>query len=310
MDNTDNSKSIRVIPFDGTNWLTWKTKFEAFCEGMDYLQYLSPPSATTPLTSEQNTVAMKAKASLVLSLKDEVSGNFTKECGRGAPAHGLWAALVSFYERKGVVHKHALRRQLYGQELGDDEDMTAYTQRIQQIALQLKNVQDNPSDSDVVYAILEGLPHTYNTIVAQVRVSAQELNSTDLIPILVDHQATIRRQLQESQPKSLHLAAGKRKFTFGKTNEHGQPNKRTPAACGFCGKSGHGEQECWKKDPSRRPAWLTRKLARQGRKPQAHQSTSEEQSGSALSLLANANTSESKPSTSGVESSKGAGFDF
>ena len=150
-------EGIREVPFDGSNWLLWKTRFVAWCDGMDYTQFLSP--STNTLNADQVKLKNKLKASLVLSLQNNVLGNFTNEAS--GPVEGLWNALIEFYERKNVDSKHALREKLYKDRLGDDEDISTYAGRIQQTSQRLRNIGDPPADSDIVYALLEGLPPIY-----------------------------------------------------------------------------------------------------------------------------------------------------
>ena len=277
----ESEKGIRRIPFDGVNFLIWKCRFTAWADGMGYTPFMSAPAGDQVLTAEETAKGKKLKASLGLSLEPIVLGNFVHLMGPEVPPHLLWNGLVQLYERKNIEHKHALREELYSQSLQEDEEMSSYTQRILQVVCRLQNVDDRPSDNDIVYALLKGLSPEYNTVVSTVRLSAANLTSTELIPILMDHQSTIRRQMEATQPKSLHFA--KRKHTFSKQAESHHPSKKQSLKCDHCGKAGHQEETCWNKNPSLRPQWLKRR--EQSRQQRAGQTAIKPSHAQAISLL-------------------------
>ena len=259
MSSEDRMKDIKEIPFDGSNFLLWKTQIQAWCEGMGYLQYLEEPAAeSSPLTPEQHLKANKTKASLVCSLKPNVLGSLVEDSQNGKPAHQLWSKLIEFYERKNTQFKHSLREQLYGQHLKEDEDMSSYTQRIQQVALRLTNIGDDPSDSDLVYAILRGLPLTYSAIVAHARMT-KDLSSQELIPILIDHQSSVRNQIEHSKMGAIHYVEAKPGKRGVKRGQQQQGGKRQ--TCSVCRKVGHNNDNCWVLHPELMPQKIKDKIA-------------------------------------------------
>ena len=300
MTDYDDTKGIKCIPFDGKQWLLWKTKWTSWADGLGYTEFLSPPADGVTLTADQVQKQKKCKSSLVISLDNHVLGNFCEEAKIGNDVHVLWKAMVAFYERTNNDFKHNLRRALYNQRLADDEDMSSYTQRIRNLALELQNIGDKPSDTDIVYALLEGLGPMYNVIATKVRMDGKA--SADLIPILIDQQAVIRRQQAESHPKSIHVVStNKRKFESIKGSTSNQSSQRP--RCTKCKKSGHVESKCWFAHPHLRPNWLREKLAttspnQQNQKPNQTSAGPEFNQATALLTLVNDPTSHSHDESS------------
>ena len=295
MDHTELT-SIKRVPFDGKVWVLWKYQFTAYADGLGLGKFLLPPpaeQATPPApdagAAEVLTAAAAAaqaeldaakdkrlRASLLLSLDNPVLANFIQVVDSTSTTYELWSALVSFYERQDVEFQYELREELYSQKLGEDEDVSSYTQRIQQVAVQLANIKDPVSDRDLRFAILKGLPWSYGHFKTAMQW-VKDVTSQSLVTGLISHQATVRReQQQDQQRKGIHtaretqqdqqtrgvnMATHKRKFD----SVTGPTSSRPPRKlCTHCNKPGHWKEGCWDIHPHLRDQYFAEKARKHG----------------------------------------------
>ena len=110
---------------------------------------------------QSNPGAAKALALIGLSVEDQYLPT-VNECDT---AKAAWDALASIYKSRSNARVLILKRQLNSITLQDSEPLIKYIGRAQALRDQLAAIGQSVDESDVVLAVLNGLPRQYNTLV-------------------------------------------------------------------------------------------------------------------------------------------------
>src|SRR5207248_8319697 len=83
----------------------------------------------------------------------------------------MWSKLVSNYESATVANRVALREQLHNCILKKDEKIDDYVARLTRIRLALTDINESPTESDMIYTLLKGVKTKYKSLVESIKVS-------------------------------------------------------------------------------------------------------------------------------------------
>jgi hypothetical protein len=290
------SSTITLIPFSGTNYQLWKMKALAYLKSQKWYDAMFPVTATTstlstltldaskpsaaskgikaPVSSEEQvkekeiketkepketketyeTYKAKAYAFLTLSLSDEVLSLFTS-VKQDDPAE-LWNAIQKHYESDTVTSKHMLRQLMTNQKLKGSEDISKYVSRIVQYSQQLKGMGDMVSESDMLFALFNGLPQDYEGLASSLNIQ-KNLKFAEAVQHLKDKYELLKLKRDKDENSLVsyahaHAASdNNNKYKKHNNNNSNSNNKkpgnnsnRKPKACTTCNKHGHSSFYC------------------------------------------------------------------
>jgi hypothetical protein len=112
--------------------------------------------------------------------------------------------LVATYESATVANRVALREQLHGCTLKKDEKIDDYVARLTQIRLVLIDINEPPTESDMIYTLLKGVKTKYKSLVDSIKVSIdvnkqQTFTFDQVVSQLRDHEEA--EALEENRDK-------------------------------------------------------------------------------------------------------------
>lgn len=259
---------VKVPRFNGKNYAIWKMKFMALATAFGCLDVLLRPlngeqtnntirqgrrsvgpkellAAATNL-DEKQIKAAKVFYLLLNALETTISDiALNVEPG---DAHALWTALESRYARKTTANKMHIKRLLSNNKWKDKESFDLYCNRIISYVLQLREMGEQVSNSDQVFAVLNGLPAAYITVRTTLE-SNVDLDFDQACVHIRDHEEILNMQLQEETEVATLAKQFKDKIGYSKSgvssnNNYGNDNSKIRGTCRTCDKPGHLEYYC------------------------------------------------------------------
>lgn len=198
--STTESSSIYVIPFDGKNYLIWKSKVLAYFDSLGYSEVIEKsissqiPSSRMSFGQTINVKSMeerlssassakekllirksfKVYAMLILSLQGEPL-RVVQHIPRG-DAFGLWKCLTEKYEGATDADQVHLRSQLHKLKLKENESIDNFISRISQLVLQIESIDkdDKISEKELLVVLYDGLPITFQPVIQALKVSKEK----------------------------------------------------------------------------------------------------------------------------------------
>jgi len=170
------------------NYITWRARMRFHLTAKDLWAAIvgDNPSAA---------ISAKALAQIGLYVKPELLSTIE----RCTTAKEAWDTLQRIYQANTVARKLQLRRELNTIKMATTETLTQYFTRGQDIQDQLRAMGHNVDDTDVAFALLAGLPSTFDTIITVIENGTEEnLTPTTILPRLVQEE---QRRLKTSRPE-------------------------------------------------------------------------------------------------------------
>jgi hypothetical protein len=164
-----------------------------------------------------------------------------------------WNALKEKYELKGQAQKTMLQEKLYTDSMGSDEDVDAYTGRIEEVRRTLKELGIDITDEMLLGIVMSKLPPRYHHV-----RDVLEMTEDLTYDALKERMRVIyRRDLTSGGSKPPDAALSTRYlrkcYTCGSTDhlKGACPKKRgggETRTCYKCGKVGHLKPDCKSED--------------------------------------------------------------
>lgn len=159
-----NAASVHTVELlDANNYGVWRhrMKFHLISKG------LWP--AITDNNAPEDT-SLKALAQIGLYVQQQLLATIA----RCATAKEAWDTLESTYQAKTNARKLLLRRELSALKMGTAETITAYFARGKDIQDQLCAAGHPVDDQEVAWALLAGLPPSFDTVVTVINTTTEE----------------------------------------------------------------------------------------------------------------------------------------
>jgi transposase InsO family protein len=194
-------------------------------------------------------------------------------------ARELWRRLEAHYERKTEAGKFALMKELSTLRQSRGERMQAYVTRTKHVVLQLQEVGETVSSTQIKHAFIDGITSD-RTLKALLHLQGSGLSFTEICD------KAINWETQNGQPtssSSMAMANAASVARGARSGERSDKAKRGPVCfkcgqaghirsecrqkaklCSHCNKSGHIENECWEKCPEKKPAEMRFKKQESG----------------------------------------------
>ena len=210
----------------------------------------------------------KAKVLLKMSVKDNVIAHI-RDCKTSAE---IWTKIKSLYETQNANRLSTLKSKLFSMRMDERESATAFFARIKDVKDGLGAIGVAVADEDLVAITMNGMRDDFQTFITGVSEREKTPTFDDLTAIL--QQEEERRQNLNLNPQSDDLAlVAKRRLSKGKQSQQKSVQKggtthknhchkgmlanHSEKKCCYCGKKGHIQSECYKKqadDAKRRQA--------------------------------------------------------
>ena len=245
------STTTRIEKLNDTNYHAWKIRVQHVLALKDLEEFITddPPAENQAAWTKKDK---KAQAIIGLTLSDELLENVREV----ETAKLMWLTIKNIFERHTLLNKLAARRKFYTAEKGEVESVLKFANRIRQMAATLKSMGCTISNSEMVMALLNGLPDEYNALISALDAidsSESELDWEFVKSRILQEEQRIGMRAKSALAKSETAALVSKSSTSCSTCKKCLAAAKTRPMCDFCGKPGHVESKCWKKFPHLNP---------------------------------------------------------
>lgn len=166
------------------------------------------------------------KAQAIMSLC--VSKEYVTVVASCSSAHEAWKTLNEMHEGQTMARRLSLRKQLSKLTKKKDENILEYIMRAKEICSDLKAIDGSVTETQLIDAVLDGLPEEYATTVNVLAT----LGETSMLKIQ-NHLLQAENNISEKEENSEQVALLTK-------------NQRARKFCDHCQKPGHTKETCWK----------------------------------------------------------------
>lgn len=237
--------SIEIEKLGESNYATWSVCMKAYLRTLGLWEAV----AGTPASTEADE---KALSYLQLSVQPTLLQHISDETS----AKNAWNILENLFKSKNKARTRGLRQQLNTLSKLGSETLTEYIARARALYKDLTSAGENVKESEVVSAILVGLPREFNTTVAILEASDDDLSITEVHTKLLVVEQRLRQG--ENDETKAYIAKGNRFTRRMYKEQSGRPSSRQfdrqrEKTCYYCNKVGHIKRDCdlRKKDEAR-----------------------------------------------------------
>jgi transposase InsO family protein len=239
-------------PLDVDNYPTWRARMKALLISKDLWTALNSMTVENePLTDAQ----LKAHALIMLNVKDHHLS--AVEACRNAKA--AWDMLESTYRAASKARQLALKKQLASIRKEPNEPLTKYVARIRTLCDELAAAGHAVSSGEKVMTVLAGLPEEFNTIVAVLNNTTEELSLDTILSKLLQHEQLLPKHNSPGDATAFAAKRGANRGGGGGSSwrNNGQRPTDRKITCHYCGRQGHMQAECRTKarDEARSPRY-------------------------------------------------------
>ena len=226
------SKTVTVIPLNGSNYPTWKVQCRMALM-KDGLWSIVSGSERAPAAAEADKyakfVARRDRALAIIVLSVEPSLLYL--IGDPEDPIIVWQKLADQFQKKTWANKLELRRKLYSLRLRDGDSVQDHIKTMTEVFDSLSVVGDPVSEEDRVVYLLASLPDSYSMLVTALETNA-EVPKMELVTERLLHE---ERKVKDRGDDASSVKAMTAKQAF----------KKGPK-CHHCGKYGHIRRNCRK----------------------------------------------------------------
>ena len=225
------SKTVTVIPLNGSNYPTWKVqcRMALMKDGLwSIVSGFERPPNPAEADKYAKFVARRDRALAIIVLS--VQPSLLYLIGDPEDPIIVWQKLADQFQKKTWANKLELRRKLYSLRLKGGDCVQEHIKAMTELFDALSVVGDPVSEEDRVVHLLASLPESYNMLVTALEANA-EVPKMELVTERLLHE---ERKLKDR--KSTDVSSEKAMTAK-------QPFKKGPK-CHHCGKFGHIRCNC------------------------------------------------------------------
>jgi hypothetical protein len=256
-----NALGIRLT---GKNYPMWKVKIRAVLQSQDLLDCLIGGHVSSSLSLQADDGGKKKEADLLMKSRcaraytiillslDDTRIQMVMDVAEGDSV-GLWSALMKLFERTTTASKTHTRRMLHQIKMDVDEEFDLFKSRIIQLVTRLNSMGENVTDGEKIYAVLEGLPRSYDGLKQSLEVQ-DSLTFEEICSHIRDHQEKLEYRIggadEVSGTEVANYANGGGRGGRGGDNggrvntTRGGMSDASSHRCYLCRKYGHYEWSC------------------------------------------------------------------
>ncbi|KAJ3649380.1 hypothetical protein Zmor_021128 [Zophobas morio] len=252
-----------IAKFNGNDFAVWKFQMRAYLryhELLDVVEGMKARPDSGGTSKEQEEWDRKdEKAQFALSCALET--NVVRHIMNMKTAAEMWTRLVTIYEQKNKTSIHILHQKFYNYQMRLGATITEDVAAIEELVRQLEDLNQKPTDEQIITKVLYTLPQQYQHIAAAFdMLPEKEQTMVNLLPRLLKLE-TMRNGMveiknDEEENSALYTSNGNRG-----QRQHYQRNRggryqnqqrqqftkqRFSGKCYNCGKTGHRKIDCYK----------------------------------------------------------------
>lgn len=162
---SENADLRNLTKFDGQNFQLWKFQVRAILVAYDLLNIVTGIEVKPETTGELQNVWTKkdAKAMFILSSSMEYSQlEYLVTCNTAVE---MWSKLSAIHEQKSASNKLMLTTKFHEYRMTAGDSVAQHIAKIENMANQLKDIDENVSDIMIMAKILGTLPSKYNIFI-------------------------------------------------------------------------------------------------------------------------------------------------
>ena len=242
LDNGECVESGKIDRLNGENYRTWKFAARMYLIQTDLWPYVNgdavvKPEATPEEKRQHKNKMEKALAAIALAVEADQQVHIV-DCNTAAEA---WNILEQVYEPKSRQRIMQIKREFVRIRLKEGETMASYLSRMKIIAGYLHDAGSEMKDEDLAYAMLSGLPDSYDALTMSLtNLEDAKFTSTEIKKmLLMEYERKVSKE-QDQEPKG-ELSA----YQVNKKSRSSE-SKKGDKKCFNCGKVGHFIWQCKK----------------------------------------------------------------
>jgi hypothetical protein len=214
---------IQTVPFNGTEFPTWKFKMESLFLGVDLMGVVE--GTDTSGTNVQRKQEM-AYSMLVLSLgNDVIKHAITTKRGDCA---ALWKKLNGEYERNSRSSKISLRRQLY-KVMGAGGTLEDIVGQIDSLSGRLEFLGVSIDDDEKLAVLLSAVPAKFDAVSAVLELQDEtEMTFVGAVQKMKDFEGRYETRIDHEENRAFKV----------------EKKERYQVKCFGCGEVGHYARDC------------------------------------------------------------------
>lgn len=230
----------RIEKLNSGNYRSWKYNIKMALMQRELWDHVTGDALAAVDDNEDidryNKRKEKALATIALSVDKEQQEHIL-DC---VTAKEAWETLKKIFEPQSRPRILQLKKEMVSIQLKQDETMTTYLARIKACNDSLKEAGYENKDEDLAYAMLAGLPESYDGIMMSLaNLNDAKFTSTEIRAILVSEYD--RREARGTKTDHKHKEA----YHQSKENpQRGTDRKKEEKGCFRCGKQGHIARYC------------------------------------------------------------------
>ena len=156
-----------------------------------------------------------------------VTNDYVDMIAQSENAHSAWAALEEIHAGQTAARRLSLRKELTNLSKSPTESMIGYIMRAKHICSSLKTIDGSVTNTQLIDAILAGLPNEYSNKVDMLAT----IEETDMLKI--------QNQLLQAESMVSAKETSKGQVAFVAQTRKPKLN------CSYCGRTGHTRERCW-----------------------------------------------------------------
>ena len=226
---------IKITPFDGNNFRSWKLRMIAVLEEHD-LDDVVLKSETIKVSVKSEK---KCRALIKLHLADSILALMS-----GKTSIEIWKSLCTTYERSStqlrVYGWHSLCSLRF---IEGKESLTCYMNRFETCVQKLRSTGAKLEEIDVISLFLYTLPSSYDSVVDAIQTLSENRMTMELVKNrLLDFELKLKRSAQLEAETVVDHEQVSKVFLTGATS--GASSSTGAVKCEKCGLGNHATRNC------------------------------------------------------------------
>lgn len=236
----------KIDRLNAENYRTWKFSMKMLLIQRELWNYVNgteklEPNAEAAVVQNFRSKDEKAFSTIALSIDPDQQIHIV-DCKTSAEA---WTSLEQVYEPKSRPRIMQLKREFVRTVLTEGESMASYLARLKICSDHLVAAGSDMKDEDLAYAMLTGLPESYDSLtMAMANLSDDKFTSATIKQALLNEYE--RRVARKSNGK---VGSDVEAYQTTKTSKSTRTDRSVK--CYKCNKPGHIATNCWSKRPQR-----------------------------------------------------------
>ena len=233
--------------FTGNNFHTWQTRLRFLLQKKELWKVIDTDDALVPITREAraqwDVLDTKTLAIIALNLGDE----YLHHISNLSTTKEAWKILNHLFGATGKNAKINLKLQLFKLTLKPGTPFPIHLNEFKGLLTQLASIKATVDEEDSIALLLKSMPEEYDVVVTTL-LNMPSLKLQDVVSSLMDEYKKKQRREDEVTEEQLYFSKSNNYKANGRNNKFKwKKGKATGPGCGFCGKPGHKEEDCFHK---------------------------------------------------------------